>query len=116
MNTIQHVHRFIEHIYQASSLNIAIQDGPEAGQSVPHLHTHVIPRHRENNIGDEMYEKLADFDAAQDFVKRREAVLKQQKEGKIVVKPDDARFDRDVQVMEDEAQWLAEELAKFYSK
>ena len=34
----------IEKVYEATSLNIAIQDGPDAGQSVPHLHVHVIPR------------------------------------------------------------------------
>lgn len=34
----------IERVYGASSLNIAIQDGPDAGQSVPHVHVHVIPR------------------------------------------------------------------------
>ena len=33
-------------MYHASSLNIAIQDGVEAGQSVPHVHTHIIPRKR----------------------------------------------------------------------
>ena len=36
----------IERVYNASSLNIAIQDGVDAGQSVPHLHCHLIPRHR----------------------------------------------------------------------
>ena len=36
----------IEHVYKATSLNIAIQDGVDAGQSVPHVHTHVIPRHK----------------------------------------------------------------------
>lgn len=25
-------------------MNIAIQDGPDAGQSVPHVHVHIIPR------------------------------------------------------------------------
>ncbi|KAI4163368.1 MAG: hypothetical protein LQ342_003103 [Letrouitia transgressa] len=44
--TVQRVGRMIERVYGASSLNIAIQDGPAAGQSVPHLHTHLIPRHR----------------------------------------------------------------------
>lgn len=34
----------VERVYGASSLNIAIQDGVDAGQSVPHVHTHVIPR------------------------------------------------------------------------
>lgn len=36
----------IEHVYHASSLNIAIQDGADAGQSVPHVHTHIIPRRK----------------------------------------------------------------------
>ena len=44
--TVQRVGRVIERVYQASSLNIAIQDGPDAGQSVPHVHTHIIPRKR----------------------------------------------------------------------
>ena len=41
---MQEVGRVIERVYQASSLNIAIQDGIDAGQSVPHVHTHIIPR------------------------------------------------------------------------
>lgn len=28
----------------AGSFNIALQDGPQAGQTVPHVHVHVIPR------------------------------------------------------------------------
>ena len=43
--TVQRVGRMLERVYQASSLNIAIQDGVDAGQSVPHVHVHVIPRH-----------------------------------------------------------------------
>ena len=42
--TVQRVGRMIERVYNATSLNIAIQDGADAGQSVPHVHTHVIPR------------------------------------------------------------------------
>lgn len=34
----------IERVYGATSLNIAVQDGVDAGQSVPHVHTHIIPR------------------------------------------------------------------------
>ena len=34
----------VERVFGATSLNIAIQDGAAAGQSVPHVHTHVIPR------------------------------------------------------------------------
>lgn len=34
----------IERVYNATSLNIAMQDGADAGQSVAHVHTHLIPR------------------------------------------------------------------------
>ncbi|OIW32081.1 HIT-like protein [Coniochaeta ligniaria NRRL 30616] len=53
---------------QAGSFNIALQDGPEAGQTVPHVHVHVIPRIREVTAKpgppgaggmDEVYEKMA---------------------------------------------------------
>jgi diadenosine tetraphosphate (Ap4A) HIT family hydrolase len=33
----------IEEVYKATSLNIAIQNGPDAGQPVPHLHVYIIP-------------------------------------------------------------------------
>ena len=42
--TVRQVSSMIERVYKATSLNIAIQDGPDAGQSIPHLHVHVIPR------------------------------------------------------------------------
>ena len=32
-----------EEVYKATSLNIAIQNRPDAGQPVPHLHVHIIP-------------------------------------------------------------------------
>ena len=42
--TVQRVGRMIERVFNATSLNIAMQDGAAAGQSVPHVHTHIIPR------------------------------------------------------------------------
>ncbi|KAJ5375671.1 Histidine triad (HIT) protein [Penicillium concentricum] len=42
--TVRRVGRMVERIYGATSLNIAIQDGADAGQSVPHVHAHIIPR------------------------------------------------------------------------
>lgn len=42
--TVQKVGRMIERVYGGSALNIAIQDGVAAGQSVPHVHAHIIPR------------------------------------------------------------------------
>ncbi|XXG68238.1 hypothetical protein AAC387_Pa06g1372 [Persea americana] len=49
----------LEHHYEASSLTFTIQDGPQAGQTVPHVHIHVIPRKGgdfENN--DEIYDAI----------------------------------------------------------
>lgn len=40
------------------SFNIAIQDGREAGQTVPHVHCHVIPRLPGDRDGDGVYERL----------------------------------------------------------
>ena len=60
--TVQRVGKMIERVYGASSLNIAMQDGADAGQSVPHVHTHVIPRKKadldERGGGDAIYDML----------------------------------------------------------
>ncbi|KAG9323907.1 hypothetical protein KVV02_006273 [Mortierella alpina] len=40
----QRIGRIIEKEYGGSSLTIACQDGPAAGQTVPHCHVHIIPR------------------------------------------------------------------------
>ncbi|KAA0707972.1 Bis(5'-adenosyl)-triphosphatase [Triplophysa tibetana] len=42
--TTQRVADVIEKHFQATSLTIALQDGPEAGQTVKHVHVHVLPR------------------------------------------------------------------------
>jgi bis(5'-adenosyl)-triphosphatase len=50
---------------EAGSFNIAIQDGAEAGQTMPHVHVHVIPRVRGSTAkdasteGDAIYESMA---------------------------------------------------------
>ena len=44
--TVQRVGSMLERYYNATSLNIAIQDGADAGQSVPHVHAHLLPRKR----------------------------------------------------------------------
>ena len=43
-STVQRIGRLVERVYKASSLNVAMQDGVDAGQSVPHVHMHIIPR------------------------------------------------------------------------
>lgn len=41
------VHRIapiLEGVYSSSGLSIIIQDGRDAGQTVPHVHVHLLPR------------------------------------------------------------------------
>jgi diadenosine tetraphosphate (Ap4A) HIT family hydrolase len=56
--TVQRVGRMVERVYNSPALNIAIQDGPAAGQSVPHVHAHIIPRKLADLPPDEIYKKL----------------------------------------------------------
>lgn len=65
--TVQLVQRMLAQIYfktdnvEAGSFTVAVQDGPEAGQTVPHVHVHIMPRIN-NDLGehsDEVYNKMA---------------------------------------------------------
>jgi len=55
----QKISTILEDHYTADSLTFAIQDGTSAGQTVSHVHVHVIPRKKgdfENN--DDIYREL----------------------------------------------------------
>ncbi|XP_006822291.1 bis(5'-adenosyl)-triphosphatase-like [Saccoglossus kowalevskii] len=68
----QHISKVVEEVFKASSLTIAIQDGPEAGQTVKHVHVHILPR-REGDFqnNDDVYEKLEKHDKITDVKKMR---------------------------------------------
>ncbi|KAF9270737.1 HIT-like protein [Marasmius fiardii PR-910] len=44
MTSVQRVGRVVEGAYGADALTVACQDGKAAGQSVPHVHFHILPR------------------------------------------------------------------------
>ncbi|XP_052425209.1 bis(5'-adenosyl)-triphosphatase isoform X1 [Carassius gibelio] len=61
--TTQKIADVIEKHFQASSLTIAIQDGPEAGQTVKHVHVHVLPRKAGDfDKNDSIYDELQKHD------------------------------------------------------
>ncbi|SSD60488.1 related to Bis(5'-adenosyl)-triphosphatase [Saccharomycodes ludwigii] len=110
--TLQIIHRFIKWYYKADSLNIAIQDGPEAGQSIPHLHTHIIPRYKLNNIGDKIYDKLDAWNARRECYVNADGRNGRKKHG-IVENYDSPRVPRSEEEMYKEALELGNSLESF---
>lgn len=45
MNLLQRAKQDLDQQYAPQGYNIGINDGPAAGQTIPHLHIHLIPRY-----------------------------------------------------------------------
>jgi bis(5'-adenosyl)-triphosphatase len=120
--TVQRVSRMVERVYDASSLNIAIQDGVDAGQSVPHVHAHIIPRKKddleEKGGTDAIYEMMESEDAdlnKQLAEKERTArmdLAEDERRGRFPAVDNDSRKPRSDEEMQKEAEWLVQEMAK----
>jgi bis(5'-adenosyl)-triphosphatase len=121
--TVQRVSRMVERVFDASSLNIAIQDGVDAGQSVPHVHAHIIPRKRDDlhdqGGTDAIYEMMESEDADLGRqLKEKEAATAAahlsdgDKRGRFPAVDNDSRKPRSSEEMQEEAEWLADEMAK----
>jgi len=65
--TVAIVQRALERAHATTSSTLAIQDGPLAGQTVPHVHVHVLPR-REGDFSrnDDVYDALEGREALDD--------------------------------------------------
>lgn len=56
---VYNISPILEKYYNADALNIAMQDGKVAGQSVPHVHFHILPRKPQDfKRNDDVYEHL----------------------------------------------------------
>lgn len=59
VRTVQHV---LKKQYNATAFNVAVQDGYHAGQSVPHVHVHILPRAEGDfERNDDVYDELQDW-------------------------------------------------------
>ena len=59
----QKIARVVEKHFKASSLTIAVQDGPDAGQTVRHVHVHILPRRKGDfSENDDIYKVLEKHD------------------------------------------------------
>lgn len=111
--TTTRIQRTLKRVYKADAFNVAVQDGEAAGQSVPHVHCHVIPRtHGDPGGGDKVHEWLEgeegnigrhqqEADGPADHVRKAGEWAK-----------DGDRKPRGKEEMEKEAAWLRQEMAK----
>ncbi|XP_069356653.1 nitrilase and fragile histidine triad fusion protein NitFhit isoform X2 [Maniola hyperantus] len=91
--TIILIQNLMETVHQAQSCTVTIQDGPDAGQTVKHLHCHIMPRKKGDFIeNDLIYLELAKHDHVKSGHPSKPA--------------------RSLQEMEEEAAMLREELNK----
>jgi bis(5'-adenosyl)-triphosphatase len=114
--TVQRVSRMVERVFGASALNIAIQDGVDAGQSVPHVHAHIIPRKRddlEDKGGTDAIYEMMEGDEGDLNKQLREKERKEDKgRPKFPAVDNEQRKPRGDEEMQKEAEWLAKEMAK----
>ena len=99
------------------AFNVAVQDGRAAGQSVPHVHVHILPR----KAGD--YENMDDiYQELDDWAPRREDGWKAARRSdgssatSIQVPKDEDRVDRTSDMMAEEASWYREIILSDTSK
>ncbi len=101
--SVRKVQSALEKCYNAQGFNIAIQDGKAAGQSVPHVHVHILPRIANDfERNDDIYDELEDWAPTDDMsLKKRQD---KEKNGNQLEVPDDLdRRDRTMEEMENEA-------------
>ncbi|KIK70567.1 hypothetical protein GYMLUDRAFT_147998 [Collybiopsis luxurians FD-317 M1] len=103
MGSVQRVGGVLERAYGADALTIACQagqDGEAAGQSVPHVHFHLLPR---KSVGD----RFSNNDEIYPALEQSEVSLKSNFSGNpLRVDADENRKARTEEEMEAEATWL----------
>ncbi|KAF2864539.1 HIT-like protein [Piedraia hortae CBS 480.64] len=118
-STVRRVQQTLARLYRADGFNVAVQDGEAAGQSVPHVHCHVIPRQKDDAGGDDKVHRWLEGEegnigriqrqAAEEADRFNGVGLGERKVGKW--SHDEERVERTMEIMEQEARWLHDEMA-----
>ncbi|KAM5538217.1 hypothetical protein V8D89_008104 [Ganoderma adspersum] len=100
--SVQHVGRVIERVYGADGLTVACQDGKAAGQTVSHVHFHLLPRKLQGDAfpqNDDVYPALEKSEGGlrEDLHRVRQPLQ---------MDADEDRKPRTLEEMEKEALWL----------
>ena len=98
---VQHLLVQQKHDSTRAAFNVAVQDGSAAGQSVPHVHVHLLPR-RDQDLArnDDIYEALEEWAPS----RSRSSTLKEKTPSEPLNVPEDsARRDRTAEEMAEEA-------------
>ncbi|KAF8531266.1 HIT-like domain-containing protein [Gautieria morchelliformis] len=106
-SAVQKVGKAVETAYKADALTIALQDGKAAGQSISHVHVHVLPRHfkgdRFEGVNDEIYPAIEQSEEELPHHLRARGTKDIQS---LKVDAGDNRQPRTLEEMEKETLWL----------
>ncbi|QRV94835.1 Bis(5'-nucleosyl)-tetraphosphatase[asymmetrical] [Ceratobasidium sp. AG-Ba] len=104
--TVQQVGNVVQKAFKGEALTIACQDGPAAGQSVPHVHFHILPR-RFTDFGgnnDQVYPILEEAEGR--LPDQLHSLHERTKVPERIKVDDESRTPRTEEEMEKEAAWL----------
>ncbi|KAK6538976.1 hypothetical protein TWF694_010525 [Orbilia ellipsospora] len=115
---VQKVAKVIERVYGTTGATVAIQDGASAGQSVPHVHTHIIPRKLNDFPSiDDVYTHLesSEGNVGKFFEYQRQRKIVEEQKKELVVESMN-RPGRSMEEMEEETRMLTAEMEKEETK
>lgn len=97
--SVRIVQNALEKHYDAGGFNVAVQDGRVAGQSVPHVHVHILPRTAGDfERNDDIYDSLEDWAPTSSMSDE-----KQKNKAPLNVLDDEDRQNRTMEMMETES-------------
>ncbi|CAG0891316.1 unnamed protein product [Darwinula stevensoni] len=76
---VQRVQKVLGVVYSTQSFTVTVQDGPHAGQTIQHVHVHILPR-KEGDLAnnDDIYDRLEKHDKGHDIQWREEEEMVQE--------------------------------------